>query len=120
MTSHQWTLDDIPDLTGRQALVTGVTSGISFSVADRDFLPSEDAPDGTDDTLQTQIALPSGGVPPGPFEEIRFDCLGSEARVSDLTCVVQNVVDPFLNKIPDDVTAVSTRCVVVVEPAPAS
>lgn len=25
---HQWTLDDIPDLTGKQALVTGVTSGL--------------------------------------------------------------------------------------------
>ena len=28
MTKHEWTLDDIPDLSGRRALVTGVTSGI--------------------------------------------------------------------------------------------
>jgi len=28
VTSAGWTLDDIPDLTGRRALVTGVTSGI--------------------------------------------------------------------------------------------
>jgi len=28
VTSHQWTLDEIPDLSGRRALVTGVTSGI--------------------------------------------------------------------------------------------
>ncbi len=28
MTEHQWTLDDIPDLSGKQALVTGVTSGL--------------------------------------------------------------------------------------------
>ena len=28
MTAHQWTLDDIPDLSGRRALVTGVTSGL--------------------------------------------------------------------------------------------
>jgi NAD(P)-dependent dehydrogenase (short-subunit alcohol dehydrogenase family) len=26
--AHQWTLDDIPDLTGKRALVTGVTSGL--------------------------------------------------------------------------------------------
>ena len=28
MTQHQWTLDDIPDLTGKTAVVTGVTSGL--------------------------------------------------------------------------------------------
>ncbi|MGH3372614.1 MAG: oxidoreductase [Nocardioidaceae bacterium] len=28
MSAHQWTLADIPDLSGRRALVTGVTSGI--------------------------------------------------------------------------------------------
>jgi NAD(P)-dependent dehydrogenase (short-subunit alcohol dehydrogenase family) len=28
VTAHQWTLEDIPDLSGRRALVTGVTSGI--------------------------------------------------------------------------------------------
>jgi NAD(P)-dependent dehydrogenase (short-subunit alcohol dehydrogenase family) len=28
VTGHQWTLDDIPDLRGRRALVTGVTSGL--------------------------------------------------------------------------------------------
>lgn len=28
MTGHQWTLDEIPDLSGRRALVTGVTSGL--------------------------------------------------------------------------------------------
>ncbi|HSE10856.1 MAG TPA: oxidoreductase [Nocardioidaceae bacterium] len=28
MTAHQWTLADIPDLAGKQAVVTGVTSGI--------------------------------------------------------------------------------------------
>ena len=28
MTAHQWTLADIPDLTGRRALVTGVTGGL--------------------------------------------------------------------------------------------
>lgn len=28
MTAHQWTLADVPDLTGRRALVTGVTGGL--------------------------------------------------------------------------------------------
>jgi NAD(P)-dependent dehydrogenase (short-subunit alcohol dehydrogenase family) len=28
VTGHQWTLDEIPDLSGRRALVTGVTSGL--------------------------------------------------------------------------------------------
>ncbi len=28
MNSHQWTLDDIPDLSGKRALVTGVTGGL--------------------------------------------------------------------------------------------
>lgn len=26
--THRWTLDEIPDLSGRRALVTGVTSGL--------------------------------------------------------------------------------------------
>ena len=109
-----------PTINQRVRNSTGLASGLSFSVADRDFLPSEDAPDGVDDTLQTQVAVASGGIPSGPFEEVRFDCVGTEARVSDLTCTVQNVVDPFLNKVPDDVTATATRCVIVVEPAPTS
>ncbi|GAB2743185.1 oxidoreductase [Nocardioides pakistanensis] len=32
MSAHQWTLDDIPDLAGKRALVTGVTSGLGEHV----------------------------------------------------------------------------------------
>lgn len=33
MTGHQWTLDEVPDLSGRRALVTGVTSGLGEHTA---------------------------------------------------------------------------------------
>jgi cysteine-rich repeat protein len=107
-----------PTINQRVKNLTGLTTGLSFSVADRDFLPSEDAPDGVDDTLQTIIAVSPGYVPPGPFEQIRFDCLGAEARVSQFACSVTTVVDPFTNKVPDQTTAAQTRCSITLEPAP--
>jgi cysteine-rich repeat protein len=104
-------------ISQRVTNLTGLTIG-TFTVADRDLVPSEDAPDGVDDTLQTLVAVPSGRVPPGPFEQIRFDCGGAEARASQLECFVENVVDPFLNQVPDDVTAEHTHCSVILETAP--
>ena len=97
---------------------TGLSSGASFSVADRDLLP-EGSPDGMDDTLQTIVAVSPGYVPPGPFESIRFDCLGSEVRGSQVACVVDTVVDAFTNKVDDAVAAGQTRCSIRFETAPA-
>jgi NAD(P)-dependent dehydrogenase (short-subunit alcohol dehydrogenase family) len=34
MSSQRWSVDDIPDLTGRRALVTGVTSGLGEAVVE--------------------------------------------------------------------------------------
>jgi cysteine-rich repeat protein len=107
-----------PTINQRVKNLTGLTSGVSFSVADRDLLP-EGALDGIDDTLQTIIAVTPGHVPPGPFEQARFDCLAAEARVSQLTCTVDTVVDPFLNKISEVDTAANTRCSITLETAPA-
>jgi cysteine-rich repeat protein len=107
-----------PSINQRVKNLTGLSAGLSFSVADRDFLPSEDAPDGVDDTLQTIIAVSPGFIPPGPFEQIRFDCLGADARVSQLACSVATVTDPFLNKVPDATTAMQTRCSITLETAP--
>lgn len=107
-----------PTINQRVKNLTGLTTGSSFSVADRDFLPSETAPDGVDDTLQTIIAVSPGFIPPGPFEQIRFDCLGAEARVSQLSCSAANVVDPFTNKVLDETTAAQTRCSITLHTAP--
>jgi cysteine-rich repeat protein len=107
-----------PSISQRVTNLTGLTTGLSFGVADRDLLPSEEAPDGTDDTLQTIFAVGTGFLPPGPFEQVRFDCLGSEARASQLGCAADQVVDPFLNSVGDDDTAAATRCSITLEPAP--
>jgi cysteine-rich repeat protein len=107
-----------PSITQRVQNLTGVTNGLTFGVADRDLLPSETAPDGVDDTLQTIFALGSGDFPPGPFEQVRFDCLGAEARASQLTCTADQVTDPFLIQHTDEEVAAATRCSITLEPAP--
>ena len=105
-----------PSINQRVKLLTGVTPA-SLGIADRDFLP-EAAPDLVDDTLQTLIALSSGFIPPGPFEQVRFDCVGAEARVSQLSCTVSDVVDSSTNKYRDEDTAKQTRCSITLEAAP--
>jgi cysteine-rich repeat protein len=96
--------------------LTGV--GMSFTAADRDLQPSEEQPDGTDETLQTIAAISPGTIPPGPFEEIRFDCLGENARASQFSCSVSNVVDAFTNTVPDERTAEFVVCTITLETAP--
>ena len=91
---------------------------MSFTAADRDLRPSEEQPDGTDDTLQTIAAISPGTIPPGTFEEIRFDCLGENARASQFACSVSNVVDTFTNSVPDERTAEFVVCTITLETAP--
>jgi cysteine-rich repeat protein len=106
-----------PSINQRVKNLTGLT-GASFSVADRDFMPSEEQPDGVDDTLQTVIAVSPGYVPSGPFEQARFDCLGPDARASNFSCVVDSVTDAFLNPYKDEDVAAFTRCSITLETAP--
>ena len=98
--------------------VTGVSAGVTFAVADRDDLPSEGARDGVDDTLQTLFAAGSGQLPAGPFEQVRFDCSGAEARASQIKCTADQVTDPNLIAIGDEATREATRCSITLEAAP--
>jgi hypothetical protein len=93
-------------------------AGATFAVADLDQLP--EAPDGVDDTLQTLFASGTGFLPPGLFEQVRFDCLGADARVSQIVCSATEMTDIFLNKdrYTDEVIAENTRCSITLEPAP--
>jgi cysteine-rich repeat protein len=96
--------------------LTGATG--SFGAADRDLLPSEEAPDGVDDTLQTIFAVSTDQIPPGPYVEIRFDCLAADARASQLTCLIDDVTDPFLNPISAEDVADTVNCSIELATAP--
>jgi cysteine-rich repeat protein len=105
-----------PTVIQRVRNLTGAAG--SFGAADRDLLPSEEAPDGTDDTLQTIFAVSPGGIPPGPYASIRFDCLGAEARASQLTCLIGDVVDEFTNPKSYEAVAEAVHCSIALETAP--
>jgi cysteine-rich repeat protein len=107
-----------PMINQRVRNLTGAT-GVTFSVADLDQLPAE-APDGVDDTLQTLFASGTGFLPPGPFEQVRFDCVGADARVSQIVCSATEMSDVDLNRerYTDEVIAENTRCSITLEPAP--
>ena len=102
--------------------VTNLT-GISgfFTAADRDLLPSEEAPDGVDDTLQTVVAVAQGElIPSGPFESIRFDCpAGTEVGAGQLECLIVEASDPFTNAYSELIIAQGTRCSLRLEAPPA-
>jgi cysteine-rich repeat protein len=99
-----------PTVGERVTNLTGVAG--FFTSADRDLLPSEDAPDGVDDTLQTVVAVAQGArVPSGPFESIRFDCAaGTPVSAGQLSCQVIEATDPFTNAYGDRIIAEGTRC----------
>jgi len=107
-----------PSITERVTNLTGITG--SYSVADRDLLPSEQSPDGTDDTIQTLIAVAQGArVPSGPFQSIRFDCTpGTQLGVGQLACVIVEASDPFTNAYTAESIAEGTRCSIRLEAAP--
>jgi cysteine-rich repeat protein len=108
-----------PTVGERVTNLTGV--GGFFTAADRDLLPSEDAPDGVDDTLQTVAAVAQGErVPSGPFESIRFDCAaGTPVSAGQLTCQVVEAADPFTNAYSEESIAQGTRCSIRLEVPPA-
>ena len=56
-----------PSINQRVKNLTGLTSGVTFAVADRDLSPSEEAPDGVDDTMQTFVRLGHGILTTGPL-----------------------------------------------------
>ena len=108
-----------PTVSERVTNHTG--EGGFFVAADRDFLPSEEAPDGIDDTVQTSQAFAQGRlIPSGPFASVRFDCpSGTPIDSSRFNCRTGDATDPFINLIAPETIARETRCSIRVETPPA-